>query len=392
MDICGVVPLDADSLLNSAKQSTGLSDFGADDWYEPFKVLIHALEDEAALNLMGRLKARSDLLLYLEARLQIEDTYKRHPEIDDEQITKPLIVVGQGRSGTSFLLNVLSADPGNGAITHWEYMFPCPPPEKATYHSDPRIAKADKLIKQWNRITPNMTELHEYAATVPAECAQMLAITFNSAMWFAFFAQVPSYIAFVSKLDVDTNLRYHQRVLKLLQWKNPRSHWVLKSVPHLDVMPELLKVYPDACFIWPHRDPVRALASAIDTAGTAQWAHSDFPLKDASFDVVLDPRTTAARLELAIDRLEKGVVPKAQMFSILYRDLVNDTMGTIEKIYRFHDITFTDAGRHGIATYLRENPRESRPAHKVQKGSEDMIARDRKTFKRYMDYFGVAEE
>ena len=80
------------------------------------------------------------------------------------------------------------------------------------------------------------------------------------------------------------------------------------------------------------------------------------------------------------------------MLSIHYRDLVNDTMGTIEKIYDFHHIPFTDAGRHGIATYLRENPRESRPAHKVQKGSEDMIARDRKIFKRYMDYFGVAEE
>ena len=57
------------------------------------------------------------------------------------------MVVGQGRSGTSFLINVLAANPDNGALLHWEAMFPCPPPEKATYRSDPRIEKADRLIR-----------------------------------------------------------------------------------------------------------------------------------------------------------------------------------------------------------------------------------------------------
>lgn len=392
MDIRGVVPLDVDSLLESARQSTGLSDFGVDDWCEPFRVLVRSLEEEAALNLVGRLKIRSDLLLYLEARLRIEDTYKRHPEIEDEEIHKPLIVVGQGRSGTSFLLNVLAADPGNGAITHWEYIFPCPPPEKASYRTDPRIERAEKLIGQWNRITPTMPTVHEYGATVPAECDQMLGMTFVSPMWFSYFAQVPGYSAFIAGLDPIMRFRYHRRVLKLLQWKNPRRHWVLKSVPHLDYMPELLEVYPDACFIWPHRDPIRALASAVNTVGIAQWAHSDFPLKDTSFDAVLDPQTTSARLERAIDRLESGVVPKAQMFNVLYRDFVAEPMKTVESIYRYHGIPFTAEGRTGIAVYLHENPRESRPPHKVQKGSDDMVARDREIFRHYMEYFGVPEE
>src|SRR5271169_4110496 len=77
MNISGVVPLDEKSLLESAMRSTGLSDFGADDWREPFQVLIKSLDEEADLNLMGRLWTRLDLLILLEARLQIEDTYKR---------------------------------------------------------------------------------------------------------------------------------------------------------------------------------------------------------------------------------------------------------------------------------------------------------------------------
>src|SRR5919199_264923 len=91
MDIKAIVPLDENSLLASARANTGLDDFGDEAWHEPFQVLIKALDDEAELNLLGRIMTRADLLMFLEGRLRIEDTYRRHPEIDDEVITKPLV-------------------------------------------------------------------------------------------------------------------------------------------------------------------------------------------------------------------------------------------------------------------------------------------------------------
>src|SRR5574340_266876 len=54
---------------------------------------------------------RSDLLVYLEARLNIAEWYKRHPEIDQEVIKEPVFIVGFGRSGTTILHEVLSQDP-----------------------------------------------------------------------------------------------------------------------------------------------------------------------------------------------------------------------------------------------------------------------------------------
>ena len=84
----GVVPLDSDSLLNTACANTGLNDFGDSDpddhWRAHFEVLIATIEKEAELNLLGRLLTRSDLLIYLQNRLQVTDWYKRHPEIADE--------------------------------------------------------------------------------------------------------------------------------------------------------------------------------------------------------------------------------------------------------------------------------------------------------------------
>ncbi len=390
MNISGVVPLDEDSLLESAMRATGLSDFGADDWREPFQILLNAAEDEAELNLMGRLRMRSELLVLLEARLQIEDSYKRHPEIDDQKVAQPIIIVGQGRSGTSFLQNVLAANPDNGALLQWEAMFPCPPPEKASYRTDPRIDKADRLTKQWNRVTPTMVSVHEFGGTVPMEDCEILALNFMSSSWFGCFAQVPGYDAYMMTQDPMPALRYHERVLKLLQWKNPRRNWVLKEIPHLDRLQPLLKVYPDACFVWPHRDPVRALASAISAIGTLQYTGSDHLFKSGSLEWISNPFLSAARFNAVIHQLKAGLVPARQICHMLYRDLVGDTLGTIERMYQHFDIPLSDAGRRGMAQYLADNPRDSRPPHRVDMAPEAM-ALAREAYKPYQDYFDVPE-
>ena len=115
-----VVPLDEASLTHHACLSTGLDDFGDDLWREPFRVLIRSLEDEAQLTLMGRLMARSDIILWLSARLQVVDTLKNHPQILDEEIVAPMVIVGLPRSGTSILFELLSQDPDVGVPLMWE--------------------------------------------------------------------------------------------------------------------------------------------------------------------------------------------------------------------------------------------------------------------------------
>ena len=392
MNISGVVPLDEKSLIESAMRATGLSDFGTDEWREPFSILVRSMEEEADLNLFGRIRTRSELLHSLEARLRIEDTYKRHPEINDEEIVQPIMVVGQGRSGTSFLINVLAANPDNGALLHWEAMFPCPPPEKATYRSDPRIEKADKLIRQWSRTTPTMETMHEYRGDFPTEDCEIMAICFMATTWFDALGQVASFDSYMMKKDMTESMQYHKRVLKLLQWKNPRKHWVLKDPMHLDRLATVLKIYPDACFVWPHRDPVRALASMISLVGTVQWGRSDQPFKGGSFEYLTDANFSASRLNAVIDALESGVVPEKQMHHMLYRDLVGGTMDAIEGMYRHFGIVLSDTGRRGMEDYLRLHPRDARSAHKFEAGSPEAIARARQAYRRYQNRFSIPSE
>ncbi|MDT7788269.1 MAG: hypothetical protein QOF58_6688, partial [Pseudonocardiales bacterium] len=320
MDIRAIVPLDEQSLLHAAMQSTGLSDFGADDfWMEPFRIFIKALEEEAALNLMGRIRTRSEILQLLEARLQIEATYKRHPEIEDEEIVQPIIIVGQGRSGTSLLHNLLAAHPENGVGRHWEWVLPCPPPEADTYFTDPRIEKADALLQQWNRVTPTFESMHEWGALVPMEDCVPLAMSFMAASWMDMLGQVPSYDAWVFQQDLEPALRYEVRLLKLLQWKNPRNRWVLKDPLHLDRFEVLTRVFPDACFVLTHRDPVRALASLVSIIGTLQWGRSDEPFRGMSIEYMTNPDLTAGRFNAVIEQIKNGVIPDQQLFNVLFK-------------------------------------------------------------------------
>ena len=392
MKISGVVPLEEKSLLESAMRSTGLSDFGSEEWREPFRVFVKALEEEAHLNLIGRLRTRSEILQLLEARLQIEDTFKRHPEINDEEIVQPIIVLGQGRSGTSFLINVLAANPDNGALLQWEIMFPCPPPEKASYRTDPRIGKAHELIRQWYRVTPEMKMIHDFDARLPQEDVHVLSLCFMAPQWLGLFGQTPGYHAYMATQDVTPALHYHQRVLKLLQWKNPRRRWVLKNIAFLDQLGLLLKIYPDACFVWPHRDPVRATASMGSAIAVTLSGRSDVALASEDYEFVTDPQHVASRLDAVMDQLDAGIVPARQLFHLHYQDLIANPLRKIDEMYRHFGIGLSDAGRGAMATYLADNARDARTPHRFPLGSEKSVAKARQLFRRYQERFGIANE
>lgn len=392
MDIRGVVPLDEASLLATAERDTGLSDYGKDHWREPFRRLVHSFDTESQLNLMGRLRVRSDLLQFLGARLEIEETFKRHPGIEDETITMPIVVVGQGRSGTSAMVNLLAAHPDNGAVRTWEAMFPCPPPEKATYFTDPRIDKADRLIQQWNRIVPRIEALHEFTGPIPTECIQPLCISFMGYQWLNALAPVPSYSAFVVGSSMVPALTDYKRLLKLLQWKNPRKHWILKAPSHLDWLPDLLEVFPDAHFIWPHRDPLKALASVVNLVGCLQWCSTDVPFGEGALVAYTNADLVAGRLDGIIDWLERGGLEPGRLCNLQYADFIADRIGSVREIYRTFGLELTAEGLAAMQRYVDENPRTARKAHVYTIGSGEQVIYERRAFARYQQYFHVPNE
>lgn len=393
MDLEGVVPLDENSLLATARANTGLSDFGVDDWHEPFKILLDSLKREANLNLIGRIMTRADLLLFLEARLQIEDTIRNNPQILDEEIREPIMIIGQGRSGTSALHNMLSMDPANGVLKEWEITYPCPPPEAETYADDPRIEKAAGYLGMITRVIPEVHSMHEFGADMPMECIKLHGLTFNSPAWFnPFGGEAPSYSAAMAKRSVVPVYEYEKRVLKLLQWRNPRKRWLLKSPYSINHLPDILKVFPDMGFAWIHRDPIKALASVVNLIGTLLWCRSDHPFSNFPLEAYTDAETSAAMLSQPITWIENGVLPKANLCNVQYLDFVEDALSVAVQIYEGLGLELTEQALAAMRQYMQDSPRAKRPPHRYSVGSSESVDAKRAAFETYQDYFDVPSE
>ncbi|MET0660050.1 MAG: sulfotransferase [Steroidobacteraceae bacterium] len=392
LDLESVVPLDENSLIEHAQANTGLSDFGIDDWYEPFQVFIKALDEEADLTLMGRLMTRSDILMHLEARLHLEDTFKKHPQIEEQELLPPIMIVGSGRSGTSAIQNLMAHDPDNNTPLIWEALLPTPPPTAETYYTDPRIEIADRRISQWGRVTPEIDAMHEFRGHMPAELIHIETISFQSTGHLDLYGFVPSYDAYMSRRGAVPAMSYAKRVLKLLQWKNKRKRWNLKSPDAMRFLPDLFQVFPDVQLVWMHRDPIMAVSSVVSLIGTLFAIRSDRPLSEASMGQLTNPGNLADLLNNAIDLIETGRIPQERITHVQYLDFVEDPLGTVERLYREMGMPLTEQGKAGMQEYMRKHPREARPKHKYNVGDRDRHVVERKLFERYQTRFDVRTE
>jgi hypothetical protein len=392
LDLKAVVPLDEDSLIAHAKRNTGLSDFGADDWYEPFKVFIKALDEEADLNLMGRLMTRSDILMNLEGRLRVEDEYKRHPEINDLELSPPAMIVGSGRSGTSAILNLLSMDPDNSILRTWHALFPCPAPGSGPGEARRLIDLADKRICQWNRVTPEIMSMHEFSGEIPTELIHAECLSFQSNGWLDLYGFVPTFDAYLAARGFLNAMSYAKRTLKLLQWRDPRKRWMLKSPDCMRYLGDLFTVFPDIQLVWMHRDPIKCVSSMVSLVGTLFWIRSDQPLSEQAIAQLTNPAGLAAFFGNVMDQMDKGQVAAGRFHHVQYLDFVADPIKTVDNVYRDLGFPLTPAARRTMSDYVENHPREARPPHRYTSGDSAQQSAERKLFERYQTRFGVKSE
>jgi Sulfotransferase family len=242
--------------LEAAVAQTGLDDFGDDSFREGLETLLVSLRKEARLNARGEAFIRQRVIGYLSQRLQVEDWYRRHPDIDEVPIVAPLIGLGLPRTGSTALSFLLAQDPDVRYLRRWESSQPCPPPS-TVQGVDPRIPSDDGERVGTRRHVPG--DIHG-----PMECHELMALDFKSHL-FQSFAQIPSYSAWlVEKADLTSTYAYQRRVMKLLQWGEPTTPWRLKCPSHVLWLDDLDRVFPDAKFVMTHRDPTDVLLSVAD--------------------------------------------------------------------------------------------------------------------------------
>ncbi len=252
--------IQVDQLVETAVTRAGSDDFGEDTWQEGLDVLVDSLTTESALNELGESVMIDQIVSLLVNRLEVEHWYGRHPEINEQEIVAPLFGLGLPRTGSTALSFLLACDTGRRSLRTWEAGKPCPPPETATEYTDARIAETQVGIDITNEMFPGFVGMLPTSATGPQECILIMALDFRSQL-FEGMASIPAYSSWLLSSDMEPAYRYHQRVLRLLQWRCPPERWWLKTPAHMHSIDALNVVYPDARFVMTHRDVGKVLPS-----------------------------------------------------------------------------------------------------------------------------------
>ncbi|GIW42554.1 MAG: putative sulfotransferase [Candidatus Binatia bacterium] len=383
--------LHPEKLLESARRRTGLEDFGGLSFLEGLRRLSEAWEKEAALTPFGRILARSDALGYLENRLRIARVVGEHPEITRVRIEQPVFVVGMPRTGTTILHELLAQDPANRVPMTWEVARPCPPPERQTYETDPRIAEVQARLDRVDRILPDFKKMHPMGATLPQECVAITAHEFASLL-FSTTHRVPSYTRWLlHEAELGPAYRFHRLFLQLLQWRCPGRRWVLKSPGHLWSLPALLAEYPDARLVQTHRDPLRIVASLTSLAVTLRSMASD----------KVDPKeiarewseTLRVALERSVDARERGLVRPECVVDLSFGELVADPIAAVRRIYERFDFKWTGEAERRMRSFLAAHPRDRYGPHVYRFANTglDPVA-EREKVRGYVERFDVPRE
>lgn len=375
-----------DALLERARSETGLGDFGHEGFREGLDRLVHSADTEARTTQMGSAVFEMSVLDLLKQRLAIEDWYSRHPEIGDQEIIAPLIGLGLPRTGSTAFSCLLAEDPNIRVMRNWEQMQVCPPPERATYDTDPRIELAQEKMRIRNERFPRMKQMVPSSATSPVECQNLMGMDFRSQIFQAMY-HVPSYVRWLHhEADLTDTYRFVKRVLKLLQWRCPPNKWRLRNPSHILFIDDLNKVFPDARFWMTHRDVADVIPSVADLYFELHKAFSDQVDKPWLGEVNMESCELGMRRVIAF----RAAGNDHRFFDVRFDEFQREPFAAVEGLYRFLGEELTDVARARMAAWRDETPRDKhglRTYDPADYGLDRRLLRERFAF--YRERFGL---
>ena len=370
-----------DALLAEASaRSGGLDDFGHGDFRQGLRVLVDALKNEACLSPAGRGLLREKLLGQLVNRLVMENHLRRHPEILEQPIDDPLVIVGLPRTGTTLLQRTLAVDPQFSKALWWETRYPAPLPGETLEQPQKRIARAREEVAGMIEFLPQLLAIHPLDAEQPDEEFMLMEHSFLCAM--DSYVNVPSYTAWLDAQDQTQVYRYLKRTLQFLQWQQarrgiePGRRWLLKSPQHLHTLELLFEVFPKAQVVLTHREPARTIPSLASFIHTLWLLYSDKADAEAVGEQWNRRMARALRHGMAV----RERMPPECFLDVHFEDTVAEPQAVVERIYQFAGLQLTPQTRSAMAQWLQANGREKRAVHHYSPGefglSEEILQRD----------------
>jgi hypothetical protein len=343
--------LHPDSVVEEAQRRTGLTEFDSQSFRDGLSLLLSEANRCDRVTASGRTAIYEQAVGALAIRLRVTDYVRRHPEVLDEKIERPVVVLGQPRTGTTLSANLLANDPARRSLLSWILNDPIPPPTLETLKTDPRCLAQLERERLQREKDPSSGRFYRSSADYPMECVMLHRHDFKSLAWEAAFP-MPAYSDFVLNGDMGTAYKYHKLVLQILQSKAPGG-WQLKMPSHALHIRAVIETYPDARLVWTHRDPFTAMGSLMSLISHSQTFHTDNN-PDNDYIGRHYPAQIAAHLDRMIDFMKAR--PDVTIHHLHYADMTRDPIGEMRRLYATLGDDFTPAVEAGMSAWLADNP------------------------------------
>lgn len=260
----------------------------------------------------------------------------------------PVFILGHWRSGTTFVHNVLSCDKHFGYCTTYQTVFP---------HFLMWGQGFFKTFVRWimpsKRPTDNMELIPDQPQEEEFALQNMCPYTYYNFWVFPKRMQeyARKYLTFdeATEEERQTFCTAFQKLVRISLWNTGGTQFLSKNPPHTARVKEILKMFPNAKFIYLVRNPYTVFNSThsffTNTIKPLQF-HS---ISEAEMDQnILDIYTLMDEHYQA----DKALIPEGNLIEVKFEDFEADALGMTEKIYSALSLPGFEEARPAIEQYV----------------------------------------
>ena len=338
--------LDFDCLISRAEHYTQDRGVSFDSTYpvwmrQSLQQLVGAMKATEAKLLEDRL---SDIVFelsrFLRNNAELAHERRQHPEIEREEVVRPVFIVGINRTGTTYLHRLMSRDPRFWFLRLYELAEPVLwTGEYATVAGspgDPRRAQMQGILEA-SDILSAVEGVHHFDVDEPEEDFPIFRMAFSAWVSVARF-HIPAYGRWLAANGSGDAYAYHRRIIQQFSWQRRhrepghQGQWLFKMPFHLMELEALIKTYPDALFIQTHREPPQfmgswnSLVERIRSLTSAPLPANEFGAEQLAF--------MSNMVDRAVHFRETHPELEHRWMDVNYLDLVEQPLAVIRSIYK----------------------------------------------------------
>lgn len=345
--------LSVEGVVEAARAECDVPLFEDEEWNRRLADYIEHVHADTNYTRMGHFTTWNALKRYLIQRSRLEALYAEHPEIDEIEIERPLIIAGLPRSGTTHLLNLIGADSRLRALRWWESQEPIPSlAARRGEAADDRIANGQAGLDQMHLMIPLMQNMYDVPNEGIHEEVELQNMCLSTLL-LSTGQPLTKWMEGYYDEDQRPHYAFMKRAIKALHFLEPGERWVLKSPQHLAWLPTLVETFPDATIVCTHRDPVSILTSFLTmTVYASRMSRRQIVLDE------LVPHLTKLQ-KVLLDRVvrDRDVLPPDRTEHVYFHEFMADDRGTLERIYARADLPMTEQARAEMDRYIETHPR-----------------------------------